>query len=111
MLGPMTTAMLRTISPFMGNNAYLSGGECELEVDTYRFDRATGAQSNTGSYLTQNITITAYELDNLGVWGQRNTEHTVTVNLIGLRRQGDSDQSNNQQRVYISGTSGAITLR
>ena len=95
-----------------GNNAYLSGGECELEVDTYQFDRTTGTQSNTGDYLSQDITITAYELDNLGVWGERNTAHTVTVNLIDCDGREISDQSNNPQRVYISGTSGAnnITL-
>ena len=111
-VGTMTHGHVADNITLYGNNAYISGGECELEVDTYRFDRATGAQSNTGSYLTQNITITAYELDNLGVWGQRNTEHTVTVNLIDCDGREISDQSNNQQRVYISGTSGAnnITL-
>ena len=64
-----------------GNNAYLSGGECDLEVDTFKYSRDTGAQADDGVGLGKDITITAYELDNLGVWGQRTTNHTVTVNL------------------------------
>ena len=111
-VGTMTHGHVADNITLYGNNAYLSGGECELEVDTYRFDRATGTQSSTGDYLSQDITITAYELDNLGVWGQRNTGYTVTVNLIDCDGREISDQSNNLQRVYISGTSGAnnITL-
>lgn len=111
-VGTMTHGHVADNITLYGNNAYISGGECDLEVDTYKFDRKTYAKSDTGSDLSQNITITAYELDNLGVWGQRNTEHTVTVNLIDCDGRGISDQSNNLQRVYISGTSGAnnITL-
>ena len=111
-VGTMTHGHVADNITLYGNNAYISGGECDLEVDTYRFDRATGTQSSTGDYLSQDITITAYELDNLGVWGQRNTEHTVTVNLIDCDGREISDQSNNPQRVYISGTSGTnnITL-
>ena len=95
-----------------GNNAYISSGECDLEVDTYKYSRKTGAKDDGGEYLNKNITITAYELDNLGVWGERHTAHTVTVNLIDCDGREISDQSNNPQRVYISGTSGAnnITL-
>lgn len=111
-VGTMTHGHVADNITLYGNNAYLSGGECELEVDTYKFDRATGTQSDTGAFLSQDITITAYELDNLGVWGQRNTEHTVTVNLIDCDGREISGQSNNPQRVYINGTSGAnnITL-
>lgn len=111
-VGTMTHGHVADNLTIYGNNAYLSGGECDLEVDTYKFDRTTGTQSSTGDYLSQNITITAYELDNLGVWGQRNTAHTVTVNLIDCDGREISNQPNNPQRVYISGTSGAnnITL-
>lgn len=111
-VGIMTHGHVADNITLYGNNAYLSGGECELEVDTYKFDRTTGEQSSTGAFLSKDITITAYELDNLGVWGQRNTEHTVTVNLIDCDGREISNQSNNPQRVYISGTSGAnnITL-
>ncbi len=111
-VGTMTHGHVADNITLYGNNAYISGGECDLEVDTYKYDRETYAKSDTGSDLSQNITITAYELDNLGVWGQRTTEHTVTVNLIDCDGREISDQSNNLQRVYISGTSGAnnITL-
>lgn len=110
-VGTMTHGHVADNITLYGNNAYISGGECDLEVDTYKFDRKTGAKSDAGAFLSQDITITAYELDNLGVWGQRNTEHTVTVNLIDCDGREISGQSN-MQRVYISGTSGAnnITL-
>ena len=96
-----------------GNDAYLSGGECDLEVDTYMFSRATGKQDTTnGEYLTKDITINAYELDNLGVWGQRNTNHTINVNLTDCDGKA-FDGVKNLQRVYISGTTGVnnITLK
>ena len=92
-----------------GNNAYISSGECDLEVDTYMFSRDTGKQVTTGgAYLDKDITVTAYELDNLGVWGQRHTGHKVTVNLTDC----DSVNGITVQRVYISGTTGVndITL-
>ena len=94
-----------------GNNAYISGSECDLEVDTYMYSRATGRQDTTnGVYLDKHIAITAYELDNLSVWGQRNTTYTVNVNLIDC--DGNAVVTPNPQRVYISGTSGVnnITL-
>lgn len=93
-----------------GNNAYLSGGECDLEVDTFKYSRDTGAQADDGVGLGKDITITAYELDNLGVWGQRTTNHTVTVNLTDC--DGTRNVTPNVQRVYISGTTGVnnITL-
>lgn len=93
-----------------GNDAYLSGGECDLEVDTFKYSRNTGAQADDGVGLGKDITITAYELDNLGVWGQRTTNHTVTVNLTDC--DGTRNVTPNVQRVYISGTTGVnnITL-
>lgn len=111
-VGTMTHGHVADNLTIYGNNAYLSGGECDLEVDTYKFNRDTGAQADDGVGLGKDITITAYELDNLGVWGQRTTNHTVTVNLTDCDGREISDQSNNLQRVYISGTSGAnnITL-
>lgn len=94
-----------------GNKAYLSGGECDLEVDQYKYSRATGAQATDGAYLEKDITITAYELDNLGVWGERHTAHKVTVNLTDCDGKALEGKTN-VQRVYISGTTGVnnITL-
>ena len=94
-----------------GNDAYLSGGECDLEVDTFKYSRNTGAQANDGAYLDKNITITAYELDNLGVWGQRNTSNAVSIVLTDCDGKA-IEGKDNPQRVYITGTTGVnnITL-
>ena len=108
-VGEMTHGHVADDLTIYGNDAYLSGGECDLEVDTYTFSRATGAQATDGAYLEKDITITAYELDNLGVWGDRHTAHMVTVNLTDC--DGKAPEGN-VQRVYISGTTGVnnITL-
>ena len=79
-VGEMTHGHVADNLTIYGNDAYISGGECELEVDTFKFDRNTGKQATDGVTLDKDITITAYELDNLGVWGQRNTGYTVNVN-------------------------------
>lgn len=88
-----------------GNNAYISDGECDIEVDTYRFSRETGSQVTSGDYLTKNITITAYELDNLGVWGERHSSVTINVNLFDCDGKAIEGKTN-VQRVYINGGTG-----
>ena len=110
-VGTMTHGHVADNLTIYGNNAYLSGGECDLEVDTYKFSRATGAQANDGAYLNKNITITAYELDNLGVWGQRHTDYTVNINLTDCDGKA-IEGKDNLQRVYISNPVGEnnITL-
>ena len=110
-VGEMTHGHVADDLTIYGNDAYLSGGECDLEVDMYTFSRATGAQAADGAYLAKDITITAYELDNLGVWGQRHTVHKVTVNLTDCDGKALEGKTN-VQRVYISGTTGVndITL-
>ena len=107
-VGTMTHGHVADDLTIYGNNAYISGGECDLEVDTFKFDRATGMNSNSGKLLTKDITITAYELDNLGVWGQRSTAHTVNINLNDC--DGKDNVTPNVQRVYISGTSGVNNI-
>ena len=110
-VGEMTHGHVADDLTIYGNDAYLSGGECDLEVDTYTFSRATGAQAADGAYLEKDIAITAYELDNLGVWGERHTAHMVTVNLTDCDGKALEGKTN-VQRVYISGTTGVnnITL-
>ena len=110
-VGTMTHGHVADDLTIYGNKAYLSGGECDLEVDQYKYSRATGAQATDGAYLEKDITITAYELDNLGVWGERHTAHTVTVNLTDCDGKALEGKTN-VQRVYISGTTGVnnITL-
>lgn len=108
-VGTMTHGHVADDLTIYGNDAFISGGECDLEVDQYKYSRATGAQAADGAYLEKDITITAYELDNLGVWGERHTAHMVTVNLTDC--DGKAPEGN-VQRVYISGTTGVnnITL-
>ena len=101
-VGTMTHGHVADDITIFGNKAYVSGGECDLEVDTYKFSRETGKQDNNGDYLKNNVTILAYQLDNLGVWGQRNTDNIVAVSLVDC----DSVNGITAQRVYISGTSG-----
>ena len=111
-VGTMTHGHVADNLTIYGNNAYLSGGECDLEVDEYKFSRTTGKKDETtGEYLTKDITITAYELDNLGVWGTRHTDKKVTINLTDCDGKALEGKTN-VQRVYISGTSGVnnITL-
>lgn len=110
-VGTMTHGHVADDITIYGNNAYISGGECDLEVDTFMFSRSTGAQDTTnGVYLDKDIVINAYELDNLGVWGERHTEYTVNVNLTDCDGKA---LEKNVQRVYISGTTGKneITLK
>ena len=111
-VGTMTHGHVADNITIYGNNAYISGGECDLEVDTFMFSRSTGAQDTTnGVYLDKDIVINAYELDNLGVWGERHTGYTVSVNLTDCDGKAIEGKEN-VQRVYISGTSGVnnITL-
>ena len=108
-VGKLTHGHVADDITIYGNNAYISSGECELEVDTFMYSRDTGKYVTTGgAYLEKDITVTAYELDNLGVWGERHTDHKVTVNLTDC----DSVNGITVQRVYISGTTGVndITL-
>ncbi len=108
-VGKLTHGHVADNITIYGNNAYISSGECELEVDTFMYSRETGKQVTTGgAYLDKDITVTAYELDNLGVWGERHTDHKVTVNLTDC----DTVNGITVQRVYISGTTGMndITL-
>lgn len=106
-VGSLTHGHVADNITIIGNGAYISGGECDLEVDTYQFNRATGVQDeNNGAYLEKDITITASNLYNLGVWGQRHTNHTVNIKLTNC----DGKAPVNLQRVYISGTAGVNTF-
>lgn len=111
-LGAMTHGHVADSITIYGNGAYVSGGECDLEVDTYQFSRETGKQTNDAvtELAGKMITISAYDVANLGVWGQRNTDATVNVNLTNC--DGKDLGTANVQRAYISGTSGVnnITL-
>ena len=108
-VGEMTHGHVADNITIYGNNAYISGGECDLEVDTYMFSRDTGKQVESGGvYLDKNIAINAYELDNLGVWGERHTTYEVNVNLTDCDGKAIAGKEN-VQRVYISNNSGVTS--
>lgn len=105
-VGSLTHGHVADNITIIGNSAFISSGECDLEVDTYRYDRTTGKQDENGAYLEKNITITASNLYNLGVWGERHTNHIVNINLTNC----DGKAPVNLQRVYISGTAGVNNI-
>lgn len=105
-VGEMTHGHVADNITIIGNGAYISGGECDLEVDTYKYSRTTGQQAEDGAYLEKDITITASNLYNLGVWGERHTNHIVNINLTNC----DGKAPVNLQRVYISGTAGVNNI-
>lgn len=105
-VGSLTHGHVADNITIIGNGAFISSGECDLEVDTYRYDRTTGKQDENGAYLEKNITITASNLYNLGVWGERHTNHIVNINLTNC----DGKAPVNLQRVYISGTAGVNNI-
>lgn len=109
-VGAMTHGHVADNLTVYGNNAYISGGECDLEVDTYMYSRETGKQVATGGvYLDKAITITAYELDNLGVWGQRHTGSTINISLNDCDGKAIEGKAN-VQRVYISVKTGVNNI-
>ena len=105
-VGSLTHGHVADNITIIGNGAYISGGECDLEVDTYKYSRTTGQQAEDGAYLEKDITITASNLYNLGVWGERQTNHIVNINLTNC----DGKAPVNLQRVYISGTAGVNNI-
>lgn len=109
-VGSLTHGHVADNITIIGNGAYISGGECDLEVDTYMFSRDTGSQVESGgAYLDKDITITASNLYNLGVWGQRHTSYTVNINLTNCDSKAINGMDN-VQRVYISGTTGVNNI-
>lgn len=109
-VGSLTHGHVADNITIIGNGAYISDGECDLEVDTYMFSRDTGLQVKSGgAYLEKDITITASNLYNLGVWGQRHTNHTVNINLTNCDSKEISGKEN-VQRIYITGTTGVNNI-
>lgn len=95
-VGSMTHGHVADDLVIYGNGARVSGGEKDLEIDTYQYDRATGQQSEGGNFLDKEITVTVYDLEGIAAWGQRNTAHTVNLHFIDCK---------NMQRVYFTNNS------
>lgn len=94
-VGSMTHGHVADDIIIYGNGAYVSGGEKDIEIDTYKFDRETGKGSANGDFLTDDINVEVYDLNGIAAWGQRNTNHTI--NMI-------FENCQNMQRVYFTNT-------
>ena len=58
-VGSMTHAHVADDLTIYGNGAKVTGGEHDLEIDTYKYSRLTGKQDrDNGSFLDKEITIT-----------------------------------------------------
>lgn len=94
-VGAMTHGHVADSIIINGNGAYVSSGERDLEFDTYKFSRSTGAQDNTnGKYLEKDISIKVNRLNGIAAWSQRNTKNKVDLEFTDCK---------NMQRVYLSG--------
>ncbi|WP_317301256.1 hypothetical protein [Allobaculum stercoricanis] len=86
-----------------GNGAYVeNGGDEDLEIDTWKYSRKTGAQDATnGEYLEKDITVTVNDLNGIAAWGQRHTAHKITLNFNNCK---------NMNRIYFTGMTGEIDI-
>lgn len=94
-VGEMTHGHVADDIIIYGNGAYVSAGERDLEIDTYKYDRKTGKQSADGSFLDKDITVKVFDLNGIAAWGQRNTEHTVNLFFENCK---------NMERIYFTNT-------
>ena len=87
-LGQITHLNVVNDLTIYGNGAYISSGERDLAVDIYE-------------KLEDDLDLTVYGLNGIGVWGTRSTEYTVNVTLYNCE---------NLSRIYLNGTSGANNI-
>lgn len=94
-VGTMTHGHVADDIIIYGNGAYVSSGERDLEIDTYKYDRLTGKYSTEGAFLDKDITVKVFDLNGIAAWGQRNTEHTVNLFFENCK---------NMERIYFTNT-------
>ena len=94
-VGMMTHGHVADDIIIYGNGAYVSAGERDLEIDTYKYDRTTGQQSSDGSFLNKDITVKVFDLNGIAAWGQRNTDHTINLFF---------ENCQNMERIYFTNT-------
>lgn len=97
-VGSMTHGHVADDLVIYGNGAKVSGGEKDMEIDTYQYDRTTGLQSEGGVFLDKDITVTVYDLEGIAAWGERHTDRTVNLHFIDCK---------NMQRVYFTNNSNS----
>lgn len=100
-VGAMTHGHVADDLIIYGNGANVTGGEHDLEIDTYKYSRDTGLQNEAGEFLAKDITVTVKNLNGIASWGQRNTNHKITLNFENCK---------NMNRIYFSGTVGDIDI-
>ena len=94
-VGTMTHGHVADDIIIYGNGAYVSAGERDLEIDTYKYNRGTGKQSEDGSFLDKDITVKVFDLNGIAAWGQRNTAHTINLFFENCK---------NMERIYFTNT-------
>lgn len=99
-VGTMTHGHVCASLTVYGNGAYVSGGERDFEVDTYKFCHNG---SNACEGLTSELTLKVIALNGSGAWGERKSAYSV--NLV-------FENCKEMDRVYFTGTTGVnnITL-
>ena len=96
-VGKMSHAHVVSDITVYGNGASVAvGGDADFEVDTYK-----GKGGPAGSELTGDITLNIDHLNGCAVWGQRNSDYKITVNMTGCR---------NVNRIYLSTAKGTIDI-
>ena len=63
-----------------GNGATVTGGEHDFELDTYTKVANTGCDTECKG-ITGEVTLEIHALNEVAVWGQRTTTHTLNVTL------------------------------
>lgn len=96
-VGAMTHGHVADDLIIYGNGAHImkgkDSGEHDLEIDTYKFSRSTGAQADDGEFLIKDITVTVNDLNGIAAWGQRHTGHTINLKFNNCK---------NMNRIYFA---------
>ena len=101
-VGTMTHGHVADNLIIYGNGAKVTDGERDLEIDTYKWSRDTGAEDkNNGKFLEDDVTVTVKNLNGIAAWGERHTNHKITLNFENCK---------NMQRIYFTGTTGEIDI-
>ena len=98
-VGKMTHGHVCASLTVYGNGAFVSGGENDFEVDTYK--GTSCAAHNNCPGLQGDLNITINDLNCSGVWGQRTSEHTINIVMNNCK---------NADRVYLSGETGVNNI-
>ena len=101
-VGAMTHGHVADDMIIYGNGARVTSGECDIEIDTYKYNRESGnLLSNNESDLEKDITVTVKDLNGIAAWGERHTNHTINLNFENCK---------NMDRIYFTGTTGDINI-